>query len=142
MQIIPQKPNLEKIMENFISAQTQQKQEFLNQDIHINELITQIGTKVDSIITHNKMLETQISQIAQQQAPHAIPGGQFSGQPQPNPRGKANDVTLQSGTTYDEPVKPTLSEPEASKKKIVPIDEVEELEGQKDQEVKDKGEDK
>lgn len=64
-------------MESFISAQTQQNKEFLNQYIHINELITQLGTKVDSMITHNKMLETQISQIAQQQAPQATPGGQF-----------------------------------------------------------------
>ncbi|XP_050919369.1 uncharacterized protein LOC127136902 [Lathyrus oleraceus] len=85
------------------------------------------------------MLETQISQIAQQQAPQATPEGQFPRQPQPNPRGQANIVTLQSGTTYDEPVKPTLSEPEASKKNIVSTNGVEELEGQKDQEVKDKG---
>ncbi|XP_050914685.1 uncharacterized protein LOC127129574 [Lathyrus oleraceus] len=134
IQAIPQKPNLEKITENFILAQTQQKKEFLNQDIHINELIKQLGTKVDSIITHNKMLETQISQITQQQAPQAIPGGKFPGQPQPNPRGKANAITLRSGTTYDEPVKLTLSEPEAFEKKIVSIDEVE---GHKD-----KGEDK
>lgn len=115
-------------MENFISAQTQQNKEFLNQDIHVNELFTQVGTKVDSIITHNKMLETQISQIAQQ-VPQATPGGQFPGQPQPNPRGQANVVTLQSGTTYDEPVKPALSGSEASKKNVVSTNEVEELEG-------------
>ncbi|XP_050877733.1 uncharacterized protein LOC127081527 [Lathyrus oleraceus] len=123
MQVVPQKPNLEKIMENFISAQTQQNKEFLNEDIPVNELITQLGTKVDSIITHNKMLETQISQIAQQ-VPQATPGGQFLGQPQPNPREQANVVTLQSGTTYDEPVKPTLSGSEASKKNFVSRDEV------------------
>ncbi|XP_050895183.1 uncharacterized protein LOC127101783 [Lathyrus oleraceus] len=139
--VVPQKLNLEKIMENFFSAQTQQNKEFLNQDIHVNELIKQLGTKVDSIITHNKMLETQISQI-KQQSPQATPGGQISGQPQPNPRGQANVVTLQSGTTYDKPVKPALSGSEASKKNVVSTDEVEELEGQKDQEVKDKGEDK
>ncbi|XP_050889222.1 uncharacterized protein LOC127094429 [Lathyrus oleraceus] len=126
-------------MENSISAQTQQNKEFQNQDIHVNEQITQLGTKVDSIITRNKMLEIQISQIAQQQA---TPGGQFPGQPQPNPRGQANVVTLQSGTTYDEPGKPSLSGSEASKKKVVSIDEVEKLEGQKYQEVEDKGEDK
>ncbi|XP_050895659.1 uncharacterized protein LOC127102322 [Lathyrus oleraceus] len=106
MQIVLQKPNLEKIMENFILAQTQQNEEFLNQDIH------------------------------------ATPRGQFPGKPQPNPRGQANDVTLRSGTTYDGPVKPALSGSEASKRNFVSTDEVEELEGQKDQEVKDKGEDK
>ncbi|XP_050902837.1 uncharacterized protein LOC127115302 [Lathyrus oleraceus] len=88
------------------------------------------------------MLETQISQIEQQQASHATPGGQFPGQPQPNPRGQANAVTLQSGTTYDEPVKPVMSEQKASKKNVVSINEVEEVERQKDQKVKDKGEDK
>ncbi|XP_050888926.1 uncharacterized protein LOC127094100 [Lathyrus oleraceus] len=117
MQVVPQKPNLEKIMESFISSQIQQNKEFLNQDIHINELITQLGTK-------------------------ATPGGKFPGQPQPNPRGKANIVTLRSGNTYDKPVKTALSEPEASKKNVVSIDEVEEVERQKDHEVKDKGEDK
>ena len=69
------KPNLEKIMENFISAQIQQNKGFLNQNIHVNELIMQLGTKVDQIIMHNKMLETHISQIAQTQAPQTTPGG-------------------------------------------------------------------
>ena len=75
MQVVPQKSNLEKIMESFISGQTQQNKEFLNQNIHVNELIMQLGTKVDQIITHNKMLETQISQVAQNQAPQTTPGG-------------------------------------------------------------------
>lgn len=89
------------------------------------------------------MLETQMSQIEQQQqAPQATPEGQFPGQPQPNPRGKANAVTLQSENIYDELVKPALSGSEASNKNVVSTNEIEELEGQKDQEVKDKGEDK
>lgn len=52
-------------MEDFIMTQTQQNKEFMNQNIHINELITQLGNKVDSVVTHNKILETQISQVAQ-----------------------------------------------------------------------------
>lgn len=60
-----QKSNLEKIMEDFIMTQTQQNKEFMNQNIHINELITQLGNKVDYVVTHNKILETQISQVAQ-----------------------------------------------------------------------------
>lgn len=40
IQATPQKSNLEKIMENFISAQTQQNKEFMNQNIHINGPIT------------------------------------------------------------------------------------------------------
>ena len=58
MQVVLPKPNLEKIMENFISSKTQQNKEFMNQNIHVNELITQLGTKVDQIVTHNKMLKT------------------------------------------------------------------------------------
>ena len=128
MQVVAPKPNLEKIMENFISAQTQQNKEFLNQNIHVNELITQLGTKVDQIITHNKMLETQISQIAQTQAPQTTHGGQFPGQPQPNPKGQANAISLQSGTTYDGPKNPAMSTPSQPKTNVLPTDQVEELE--------------
>jgi len=102
-------------MENFISGQTQQNKEFLNQNIHVNELITQLGTKVDPIITHNKMLETQISQVAQNQAPQTTPGGQFPRQPQLNPRGQANIIRLRSGTAYEGPYNPAMSESKASK---------------------------
>lgn len=66
-------------MEDFITTQTKQNIEFMNQNIHINELITQLGNKVDSVVTHNKMLETQISQVAQQQATQATPEGLFPG---------------------------------------------------------------
>src|SRR3954466_2440089 len=52
------------------------------------------------------MLETQISQVAQQQAPTAAPAGTFPAQPQPNPKGHANAITLRSGTNYDGPVDP------------------------------------
>lgn len=38
----------------------------MNQNIHINELITQLGNKVDYMVTHNNILETQISIVAQQ----------------------------------------------------------------------------
>ena len=51
------------------------------------------------------MLETQTSQVEEQQAPQATPEGKFPGQPQPNPRGHANVITLRCGTPYDEPCK-------------------------------------
>ncbi|XP_045807708.1 uncharacterized protein LOC123902064 [Trifolium pratense] len=50
------------------------------------------STKVDALATHNKMLETQISQVAQQQATIAAPAGTFPGQPEPNPKGHANAI--------------------------------------------------
>jgi len=95
------KSNLELMMENFVLAQTHQNKEFMNQNVHTNELIKQLAHKVDSMATHNKMLETQISQVAQQQAATAAPAGTFLAQPQPNPKGHVNAVTLQSGTELD-----------------------------------------
>ncbi|XP_050895594.1 uncharacterized protein LOC127102238 [Lathyrus oleraceus] len=131
------------MVESFITAQNQQNKEFMNQNIHINGLITQLGTKLDSVITHNKMLETQISQVAQQQATQTTPGGQFPGQPQPNPKGHANAIALWSGATYDEPVNPRLNKQEPPKKNVVTtpekqVEEPVEPEKQKEEEVKDK----
>lgn len=60
----PRKSNLELIMEIFVASQTQQNKEFINQNVHTSELVKQIATKVDALATHNKMLETQISQVA------------------------------------------------------------------------------
>lgn len=90
-------------MENFITTQTQQNKEFMNQNIHINELITQLGNKVDYVVTHNKMLETEISQVAQQQDAQVTPGGLFPGQPQSNPKDHVNVILIRSGTQYDGP---------------------------------------
>jgi hypothetical protein len=92
------------MIENFISTQTQQNKEFMNQNIHTNELVKQLANKVDAIATHNKMLETQISQVAQQQAVNVAPAGTFPGQPQPNPKGHVNAITLRSGTELEDPV--------------------------------------
>ncbi|KAK2457130.1 hypothetical protein QL285_004433 [Trifolium repens] len=98
----PIKSNLELMIENFISTQTQQNKEFMNQNIHTNELVKHLANKVDAIATHNKMLETQISQVAQQQAAFAAPAGTFQGQPQPNPKGHVNAITLRSGTELED----------------------------------------
>lgn len=62
----PKKSNLKLMMENFITTQSQQNKEFTNQNIHTNKMIKQLASKVDFVATHNKMLETQISQVAQQ----------------------------------------------------------------------------
>ncbi|XP_050888681.1 uncharacterized protein LOC127093821 [Lathyrus oleraceus] len=57
------------------------------------------------------MLETQILQVAQQQAPIAAPAGTFPGQPQPNPKGHANAIILRSGTELDGPTDPRIQNP-------------------------------
>ncbi|XP_050895128.1 uncharacterized protein LOC127101721 [Lathyrus oleraceus] len=94
----PRKSNMEIMMENFINAQAQQNKEFANQNAHTSELMKQLSNKFDVMATHNKMLKTQISQVAQQQAAVAAPAGSFPGQPHPNPKGHVNVITLQSGT--------------------------------------------
>lgn len=66
----------------------------MNQNVHTSELVKKLATKVDALANHNKMLETQISQVAQQQATTAALVGTFPGQPQSNPKGQANDITL------------------------------------------------
>ncbi|XP_050895739.1 uncharacterized protein LOC127102413 [Lathyrus oleraceus] len=98
-------------MGNFMNAQAQQNKDFTNQNAHTSELMKQMSSKLDVMATHNKMLETQISQVAQQQATIAAPAGAFPGQLQPNPKGHANAITLRSGTKLDEPVDPRLQNP-------------------------------
>lgn len=73
----------------------------MNQNIHTNEMIKQLSNKVDFIATHNKILETQISQLAQQQAATTASSKIFPSQPQPNPKEHANDITLRSSTELD-----------------------------------------
>lgn len=51
--------------------------------------------------TQNNMLETQISQVAQQKSTIVASVGRFPSLPQPNPKGHANAITLESGTKLD-----------------------------------------
>jgi len=48
--------------------QSNQFQEHKNQTGFLNDSLVKLTSKVDSIVTHTKMLETQISQVAQQVA--------------------------------------------------------------------------
>ena len=48
--------------------QSKQLQELKTQTGFLNDSLTKLNVKVDSFSTHNKMLETQISQVAQQVA--------------------------------------------------------------------------
>jgi len=119
--VAPVKSNLELMMENFVMAQSQQNKEFLNQNIHTNEMIKKLASKVDTLATHNKMLETQIAQVAQQRV--AAPSGTFPAQPQPNPKGELNVVTLRSGKELG-----SHSEREGAVKESVPTESEEILE--------------
>lgn len=52
-----------------------------NQSIHGNEFIRLIAAKVDAMVTHITMLETQISQVAQQEAYTRAPSRIILGKP-------------------------------------------------------------
>lgn len=95
-------------MENFIMSQTQENKEFMNQNLHTDDLIKQLANKVDAMATNNKMLETQITEVAQQQVEIASPTGTFPYQPKPNPEGHTNAITLQSGTKLDGLIDPRV----------------------------------
>lgn len=57
----PRKSNLESMMESFVVTQTRHSEEFINQNLNINEVLRHITTKIKFISTPNKMLETHIS---------------------------------------------------------------------------------
>jgi len=81
----PQKSNLKRLLE------------FKNQTGFLNGILINSSSKVDFIFTHNKMLETQISQLSQQVASFSRSFRIFSGQPEPNLKAQMNVVTLRNG---------------------------------------------
>ncbi|KAI3716043.1 hypothetical protein L6452_23087 [Arctium lappa] len=80
---IPQRSNLESLMERFVQAQGDKND--------------QIFSRLDANTAHSKMMETQISQISQQLATLLKQGNQLPPQLEQNPRGQMNAVTLRSG---------------------------------------------
>jgi len=91
-QRIPQKSSLEILMENYVMKQSKQLQELKNQTGFLNDSLSKLNSKVDSIATHTKMLETQISQMAQQVATTSQTQGVFPGQIEANPKAHVNVI--------------------------------------------------
>ena len=56
---------------------------------------------MDSIVTHNKMLETQ---VAQQAATYSQTSGIFPSQTETNPKGHISSITLRDGKQLEDPV--------------------------------------
>ncbi|XP_050896189.1 uncharacterized protein LOC127102915 [Lathyrus oleraceus] len=73
----------------------------MNQNVHTNELVKEFANKVEAMSTHNKIPETQVSQVSQPQVAIAALAGTFIGQSQPITKGDENSITLQSGTWLD-----------------------------------------
>jgi len=81
-------------MENYVVNQSKQLQELKNQTRFLNDSLSKLNSKVDSIATYTKMLETQISQVAQQVATSSQTPGVFPGQTEANPKAHVNDISL------------------------------------------------
>ena len=56
---------LESMIEHFIETQTIQNEEIRNQSLQNNENLRQLNNVVESLVTHNQALETQISLLEQ-----------------------------------------------------------------------------
>ncbi|KEH17120.1 transposable element protein, putative [Medicago truncatula] len=93
-QRVAQKSSLEILLENCMMNQNKQLKELKNQTGFLNDSLSKLNTKVDFIATHTKMLETQISQVAQQVATSSQTPGVFLGQTEPNPKAHVNAISF------------------------------------------------
>jgi len=91
-------------------GQTKQNQEFGSQAEFLNDSLAKLTSKVDSICTHNKMLDTQISQVTQQVATSSQTPGVFPGQLETNPKGQMNAITLRNGRQLEDPIGKTKTD--------------------------------
>jgi len=91
------------LLENLVLDQTRHNQEFKIQAGILNDSLVRISSKVDSLCTHNKMLETQIPQVVQQVASSSQTFEIFPSQLEANPKGQMNDITLRNGRQLEDP---------------------------------------
>ncbi|XP_057543958.1 uncharacterized protein LOC130823355 [Amaranthus tricolor] len=97
----PPKSNLESLMENFIATQSKQNEHF--------------STSINQILAHNKMIDTQMAQMAQQLSNLSVQKGQFPGNTEKNPttspHQQLNAVTTRSGRTLHDPAPKVKTSP-------------------------------
>ncbi|KEH15861.1 hypothetical protein MTR_0485s0050 [Medicago truncatula] len=84
--------------------QSKQLQELKNQTGFLNDSVVKLTSKVDSISTHQKLLETQISQVAQQAVASSPTIGIFPCQTETNPKGQISAITLRDGKQLEDSV--------------------------------------
>ena len=90
------KSNLESLMEQFIATQTKTNET-------LSASINQLNSKFDAVASHQKAMDTQ---IAQQVNHLSRPPGHLPGQPETNPKGQMNVITLRSGKELESPQVP------------------------------------
>ena len=73
-------------MEQIIATQTKTNE-------NLSASIDLLNSKFDATATHQKAMDTQIAQIAQQVSHLSRPQGHLLGQPETNPRGHVNAIS-------------------------------------------------
>jgi len=74
-------------MEHFIATETKTNEA-------LSASINQLNSKSDVMATHQKAIDTQIAYIAQQVSHLLRPQGHLSGQPETNPKGHINAISV------------------------------------------------
>ncbi|XP_057248969.1 uncharacterized protein LOC104886741 [Beta vulgaris subsp. vulgaris] len=113
------RPNLETIMENLASSQAKQVEYQAKQNEFFNNSLQQITA-------HNKLMESQMTQLAQQISHLSKPSGQLPGQTEPNPKGHINAISLRSGKELQEPARRVTEQNNTAKEVIELSEEVQE----------------
>jgi len=98
-QRVAQKSSLEILMENYVMNQTKQLQELKTQTGFLNDSLSKLNTKVDSIATQTKMLETQISQVVASSQTLGV----FPGQTEAKPKAHVNAISF-GGSKLEETI--------------------------------------
>jgi len=70
-------------MEQFIATQTK-----------TNKALSSLTSKFDAMAAHQRVMDTQIAQIAQQVSSFFRPQGQLPGQPETNSQGHVNTLSV------------------------------------------------
>ena len=84
-------------MEQFIATQTKTNEA-------LSASINQLNSKFDAMASHQKAMDTQIAQLAQQVNHLSRPQGHLPGQPETNPKGHINAVSVMGEGLEKSPV--------------------------------------
>ncbi|KAK9750159.1 hypothetical protein RND81_02G177700 [Saponaria officinalis] len=115
------KSSLELMMEQFVQVQGKKNDELTQSITNISNSVAGVTNSVSQLTSSQKMMETQIAQLAQQDSDTTKPQGQLPGKTEENPRGHVHAVTLRSGKEHVDPVVPSKSKAVSVTDEIVEI---------------------
>ncbi|KAK9669418.1 hypothetical protein RND81_13G128300 [Saponaria officinalis] len=105
--IVQPKSGLELMMEQFVQVQGKKNDELTQSITNISNSIAGVSSSVSQLTSSQKMMETQIAQLAQKFNDSSKTQGQLLGKTEENPRGHVHAVTLRSGKELVDPVMPS-----------------------------------